>query len=123
MMSRSTQILVLVSVLAVSLLVFAGAALAQDEGTGAADGAEQTPVEWMQSWMGPEAWGEMIGHMTRIHGAEATGEMLQEMNETGSCHGSGFMGNWNGQGTWGTMMNGVRDMMGGFNGMGGMMGR
>jgi hypothetical protein len=121
MFSRSKKVLLIVSVLLVALLVFAGAALAQDTAPEASGSEGLTPLQQMQEWMGPEGWGTMIQHMTRIHGAEATGAMLQEMNETGSCHGSGFlgnwgemMGNWNGAGGW-------RGMMRGFGGMGGGM--
>lgn len=129
MVSRSKKLFVTVSVLMVALLVFAGAALAQDTEPNTPDTGEKTPVQQMQEWMGAEAWGEMIQHMTQIHGAEFTGQMLQQMNEEGSCHGNGdgfqgMMGNWNGEGAWNTMMNGFRGMMGGFSGAsGGMMGR
>lgn len=124
MFSRSKKFLVIVSVMIVSLLVFAGAALAQEPDSNATNAEGETPIQQMQKWMGAEGWGAMIQHMTDVHGAEATGEMLQEMNDGGSCHDGGFManwgdmmGNWHGDGAWNGMMNGFRNMMGG-----GMMG-
>ncbi|MBW7940044.1 MAG: hypothetical protein H3C63_14935 [Candidatus Omnitrophica bacterium] len=119
MFSRSKKLLVVLSVLAVSLLIFAGAALAQEPAPTMSDAEGKTPVQQTQEWMGAEAWGGMIQQMTRIHGAQATGEMIQEMNESGSCHGGSvmgtwgdMMGNWNGEGAWNTVMGG--GMMNGF---------
>ena len=68
--------------------------------------------------MGQETWGEMIQHMTQIHGPELTGQMLQWMSsEDMPCdedggpghmmgHGSGGMMSWrfNGSNRSGAMM-------------------
>ncbi len=84
--------------LVLSLLAFGGPAWAH--GGGPTDGGE-TPaapaatdgwLQWMQEWMGPEAWGQMIQWMTRFHGPEFTGQMLQWMDQTGGCHGDGLGG-------------------------------
>ncbi len=116
---RRGRLFIVTSALALLLIVFAGAALAQETTpntatpSGPTIASETTGGNWlqrMQEWMGPEAWGQMIQRMTQIHGAEATGQMLQQMNETGGCHGSGtgwsgMMGGM-GRGFWGAMTQG-----------------
>lgn len=104
--SRNKALLI-ATILVLSLIAFAGVALAQ--GPGDNDG-QQNWLGQMQEWMGPQAWDEMIQHMNQIHGPEFTDEMIQEMNQDGGCHGAeGF----------GDMMGGdYEDMMGGdYNGM------
>jgi len=123
MNSRIKKLAVIVSVLAVSLLVFAGVSLAQG-GTpptpSTPDSAVTTPLQQMQEWMGADAWGQMIQRMTQVHGAEATGQMLQHMNNgTGmmGANGGGMMGggfHTSGSGFWSNMMGGFQGMMGGF---------
>ncbi len=92
-MKRSHKpLLVLLSVFLISLLLFAGTALAQETtpaGAPPAGGWLGQMQQWMDEVHGPGSWGQMIQHMTQVHGPEATGEMLQWMNETGGCHGSG----------------------------------
>ncbi len=120
------KLFIVTSALALLLVVFAGAALAQ--GTGPNTATPETPTattestngNWlqrMQEWMGPEAWGQMIQRMTQVHGAEFTGQMLQQMNENGGCHanGAGFSGMMGGlgRGFWGGMARGFGGMMGG----------
>lgn len=123
---RRGKLFIVVSALALLLVVFAGAALAQGPGPntttpdGSAITSETTSGNWlqrMQEWMGPEGWGQMIQRMTTVHGAEFTGQMLQQMNENGGCHGdgtgfSGMMGGM-GRGLWGSMTRGFGGMMGG----------
>lgn len=120
---RRGKLLIVTSVLALLLVVFAGAALAQSTGPNTvtpetpAVTSETTNGNWlqrMQEWMGPEAWGQMIQRMTQVHGAEFTGQMLQQMNETGGCHGdgAGMMGGQGG-GFWSGMARGFGGMMGG----------
>jgi len=123
---RRGKILLITSVLALLLALFAGAALAQEKGPNTATPetpaatSETTNGNWlqrMQEWMGPEAWDQMIQRMTQVHGAEFTGQMLQQMAEGGDCHGegagfSGMMGG-SGQGFWSGMARGFGGMMGG----------
>jgi hypothetical protein len=103
---KSKKIFAITTLFVLSLALFAGAALAQGPDNGKPGGGWPGP---MQQWMGPEAWGEMIQHMTETHGPEFTTEMLQRMDETGGCHG---------EGDYDDMMDG--GMMGGA--YGGMMG-
>lgn len=127
MNSRIKKLAVVVTVLAVSLLVFAGASLAQGgtPPTTTPDSAVTTPLQQMQEWMGADAWGQMIQRMTEVHGAEATGQMLQQMNSgTGTMgssmigtHGGGMMGggfHTSGSGFWSNMMSGFQGMMDGY---------
>ena len=113
---RRSKLFAVTSALALLLIVFAGAALAQGPGPNAStpDGpaitSETTSGNWlqrMQEWMGPEGWGQMIQRMTTVHGAEFTGQMLQQMNENGNCHGAGWSG------MTGGMDRGFGGMMGG----------
>ena len=126
MNTRRGKLFIVVSALALLLIVFAGAALAQESApdTATTDGTtitgETTNGNWlqrMQEWMGPESWGQMIQRMTQIHGAEATGQMLQQMNENGICHGSGAgwsgMGSGMGRGFLGNITRDFGGMMGG----------
>lgn len=130
MNSRFKKLLTLVSVLALSVLVFTGTALAHGPGpVGPDTGNDEGSGSWlgqMQQWMdethGPGSWDEMIQWMTQTHGSEFTGQMLQWMNESGGCHGygdndqgdnsqeynqnytsPGFQG-MHGNGSWGGMM-------------------
>jgi hypothetical protein len=125
MNGKFTKWLMVVGIFTLSLMVFAGAALAQDDAaempaaeTPAAE--TQTRLERMQERMGPQAWAEMIAHMAEKHGPEFTAQMLERMEEEGGCHGEGvgFMGRMRGmhdgesEGLWGNMMRGFRGMMG-----------
>jgi len=104
MNGKFTKWLMVVGIFTLSLMVFAGAALAQDDTTETpateTPAAEtQTRLERMQERMGPQAWAEMIAHMTEKHGAEFTAEMLERMeSEEVVCHGegAGFMGRMRG---------------------------
>ncbi len=84
---KRNKVLAITTLFILSLVVFAGAVLAQGPDTNNPNDAGW--LGHMQQWMGPEAWGEMIQHMTQIHGPEFTTEMLQKMDETGGCHGDG----------------------------------
>lgn len=72
-----------------ALALVSGNALA-DAPNGGSGGPNAGAVQEMIEWMGPENWGQMIQRMTQIHGAEWTSQMLQQMNEDGTCHDSGF---------------------------------
>jgi hypothetical protein len=92
MTNRTKKLLVALAILALTLVIFTGSALAQSP----ADPETPDNGGWlgqMQSWMdevhGPGSWGRMIARMTQVHGPETTGRMLQWMNETGGCHGDG----------------------------------
>ncbi len=114
------KVLAITTLFVLSLVVFAGAALAQGPDT---NNPNDGWIGQMQRWMGPEAWGEMIQHMTQTHGPEFTTEMLQKMGETGDCHEDGdFEDMMNGGHTGSDMNNGM--MSGGHMGSdmgGGMM--
>jgi hypothetical protein len=139
MNGKFTKWLMVVGIFTLSLMVFAGAALAQDDTTETPAAETQTRLERMQERMGPQAWAEMIAHMTDKHGADFTAEMLERMeSEEVGCHGEGvgFMGRMHGmrgmhdgegsrfmgkmrgmhdgetEGFWGNMMRGFRGMMG-----------
>jgi hypothetical protein len=135
MNDKFTKWLMVVGIFTLSLMVFAGAALAQDDTTETPAAETQTQLERMQERMGPQAWAEMIAHMTDKHGPEFAAEMLERMEEKGGCHGegvgfmgrmrgmhdgegAGFMGRMRGmhdgegEGLWGNMMRGFRGMMG-----------
>jgi len=129
MKSRTKLVLTIVAVLALSLVVFAGAAFAQ--ASTPTDGTTN-PLVQMQQWMeenhGEGAWAAMIQRMTETHGAEFTGEMLQNMATGESCQGDGTHtpGSMMGEGfTPGSMMGegfSGHGMMGGGSGGHGMMG-
>ena len=130
MSSRSRKLILALSLFAVSLLLFAGAALAQETEPAAPEDEGKTRLELMQEWMGPEAWAAMVERMTQIHGAEFTGQMMERMAEEDGCPGPGFMHNWSGrwsdesgEGFWGNRGDGTWGNRGpGFHGMrGGMM--
>lgn len=113
-------------------------------GTAMADPGDEGENGWtMHEQMDPAHYGQMIQHMTEVHGAEFTAEMVQRMNDGGHCHQSGqdmmeggmmqgMMGDFHsdgggmmGHGFVGTangFMRGVHGMMDGGNGAG-MMGR
>jgi hypothetical protein len=118
MNSRFTRWLAAATIFAVALMIFAGAALAQETDSDTPNVETQTPLQRMQERMGPEAWAAMLEHMTEVHGPEFTAQMLERMNEEGGCHGAGMMGpmRWmhgeKGEGVWGSMMRGFRGMMG-----------
>ncbi|MBP7962871.1 MAG: hypothetical protein KBG20_08290 [Caldilineaceae bacterium] len=122
---RIKWVMSIVAVVALSLVVFVGAAFAQTDTP--ADGTTN-PLVQMQQWMeenhGEGAWAAMIQRMTETHGAEFTGEMLQKMATGESCHGDGEFtpGSMIGEGgTPGSMMgegvSGHGMMGGGFRGM------
>lgn len=141
MMFRNTKWFVVLGVTVLAFGLLFGTAMA-DPG----DGSDDTQDGWhMHEQMDPEHYAQMIQHMTEVHGAEFTAEMLQRMNEGGECHGggqgmmgagrmNGFQGMMNGgygyrgmmgpgfDGTVGGFMRGVQGMMEGFNN-GGMMNR
>ncbi len=87
---RIKWVMSIVAVVALSLVVFVGAAFAQTDTP--ADGTTN-PLVQMQQWMeenhGEGAWAAMIQRMTETHGAEFTGQMLQKMATGESCHGDG----------------------------------
>lgn len=68
----------------------------------------------MFRWMDPEMLGQMIQHMTEVHGAEEAARMIQRMNQGEHCHGGDWEGHpmmdpaQAGEGTWG------HGMMGGY---------
>ena len=120
MNTRIKWLTTVIAVLALSLVVFAGAAFAQTDTPN--DGAAN-PLVQMQQWMeqnhGEGAWGEMIQRMTDVHGAEFTGQMLQRMATGEGCHGDG---EHTPDSMMGAGFGGLRGMMGqGFSGHG-MMG-
>ncbi len=105
------KILFITSLLILSFVVFAGAALAQGP-----DGDNgKSMLQQMQEWLSPEDWGAMVQHMNDVHGPEFTDQMLQEMDESGSCHGG------DGYEDMDSMMGDSYDNMMG-DGYGGMMG-
>lgn len=115
-MSRNTRWLVVLGVMALAFSLFMGTAWAQTEEPAQSD---DTDTGWnMHAQMDPEMYGRMIQHMTEVHGAEFTAEMLQRMNEGGTCHDDGTMGpgmmggGMMGRGMMGGGMHG--DMMGGW---------
>ena len=120
MSNRIKWVLSIVAIVALSLVVFVGAAFAQTDTP--SDGTTN-PLVQMQQWMeenhGEGAWATMIQRMTDTHGAEFTGEMLQNMAAGESCHGDGEFtpGSMMGQGFsgHGMMGGGFRGMMGGTN--------
>ncbi len=119
MNTRIKWVLSIVAVVALSLVVFVGAAFAQ--ATTPDDGTPTNPLVQMQQWMeqnhGEGTWATMIQRMTETHGAEFTGEMLQNMATGESCHGDGEFtpGSMMGEGLSGHDMMG--EMMGeGFSG-------
>ena len=101
-----TVVIVGAALLALSLVTGNVLANASDGGNGSSNAGA---VQGMIEWMGPENWGQMIQRMTQIHGAEWTSQMLQQMNEDGTCHGGGF-GNMMGRGFGSTF--GRNGMMG-----------
>ncbi len=117
MKTRKT-LLILVAVMALSLVIFAGSALAQDPtptDEPAAEGFLPQMQQRMEERFGAGAWGEMIARMTQIHGADFVGERMQQMNEEGCpmlddedwqgpmMHG-GAWSNQDGEQTWGPGM-------------------
>lgn len=82
-MLRNTRWFVVLAVTVVALGLLFGTALA-DPGYG----SEGYGCH-MHERMDPELYAQMIQHMTEVHGAEVTAEMLQRMNEGGTCHGVG----------------------------------
>ena len=74
------KISVVVSIAALAGLLLVGTAFAHagEPVNGATNG---NGIAQMIQWMGAENWGEMVQHMTQIHGAEWTSQMLQQMQE------------------------------------------
>ena len=82
-MFRNTKWFVVLGVTVLAFGLLFGTALA-DPGDGSGENG------WhMHEQMDPELYAQMIQHMTEVHGAEFTAEMLQRMNEGGTCHGVG----------------------------------
>lgn len=109
MTSQTKKSLIVLSILALSLVIFTGSALAQTSPTGdiPGDGGWLGQMQqWAEQVHGPGSWGQMIQWMNQVHGPEFTGQMLKWMNETGGCHG--------------TTSTTTNPMMG--SGLGGMMG-
>ena len=88
MKNRIGQTVAVVAIAAVTVALFAGSVLA-DPGT-PGGGLSTEPGFGMMGEMDQETWGEMIQHMTQVHGPELTGKMIQWMNEEGGhCDGEG----------------------------------
>lgn len=122
------KVLALVGILALTVVVFTGTALA-DPGEPTGEPQNGNGLARMVEWMGPEHWGQMVQRMTQIHGAEETGQMLQWMNQSGGCHnadGTGSMmgrGFGRGMGFQGGMWNDNADEQSGYGFQRGAMGR
>ncbi len=88
MNKRTKWIATIIAVLALSLVVFVGAAFAQ---TPTPTDGTTNPLAQMQQWMeqnhGAGSWAAMIQRMTDTHGAEFTGQMLQRMSSGEGCQG------------------------------------
>ena len=112
MKTRTKQYLLVFVIVVLALAVYSGSVFAQTS-------SPSTPVnrlQWIQQWLGPEAWAQRVERMTQLRGAEFVSQrmafMAQQENcpcTDGACPGmqNGMMG----QGMMGQGMMG-RGMMG-----------
>ena len=131
MKTQTKRLFVVILVVAVALVAYAGSAWAQNDPTAANTATPPANMlQQMEQRFGPQAWAEHIRQMTQIHGAEFVSQRLgwmaqQEsrpgMNGEGRGMGVGMGMMQQRQGRMGEEMNGGmrgRSMMGN-----GMMGR
>ena len=129
MKTQTKRLLVVILVVAVALVAYAGNAWAQSDPTAANTATPPANMlQQMEQRFGPQAWAEHIQRMTQIHGAEFVSQRLGWMAQQESCPGMNGEGRGMGmgmmqqrQGQMGEEMNGGmrgRGMMGN-----GMMGR
>jgi hypothetical protein len=127
MRTLNKQLITVLALAFLALYLFSGNVLADAETPGdpseavVPNGTAQESSGSMMDWMGQEAWGEMIQHMTQVHGPELTGQMIQWMNsEDMPCDEAGGPGHMMGNGFGGMMgwrfngNSGGRSMMGNF---------
>ena len=84
MQARTTKLFAVLTMVALTLALFAGNVLANAEvpaESSTPEGSSQSGLAQMVDRMGQETWGKMIQQMIQIHGPEQAGQMIQWMSQ------------------------------------------
>lgn len=119
MKTQTKRLLVVILVVAVALVAYAGNAWAQSDPTAANTATPPANMlQQMEQRFGPKAWAEHIQRMTQIHGAEFVSQRLGWMAQQESCPGMNGEGRGMSMGMMQQRQGGMRNAA-----SGGMMGQ
>lgn len=81
MKTRTKQYLIVFVIVVLALVVYSGSVFAQTS----SPSSPTNRLQWVQQWLGPEAWAQRVERMTQLHGAEFVSQRLAFMAQQENC--------------------------------------
>ena len=81
MKTRTKQYLIVFVIVVLALAVYSGSVFAQTS----SPGTPTNRLQWVQQWLGPEAWAQRVQRMTELRGAEFVSQRMAFMAQQEDC--------------------------------------